>query len=135
MPVPAEATETMNQILAGHFGVNRSSVAPDEYRVRLWHDQPDGDTPAEADWPGYTPPLWSSDDWLTPDGGEVLSDGLVDMGTPTDVGTDADRYWALHDASTNDLCYWGPLSPSLTVAESVNPVRIRLTVPYGGRND
>jgi hypothetical protein len=137
MPVPSSAIATMNQILAGHFGPNRSSVAPDAYVVRLWKDDPRTDSPIEADWGGY--PVdgveWSSDDWLTPEGGQVSSDGFADFGAPSSAGTDAARFWGLHDTVTDDLCYSAPLSAPLSVlAEAEDTIKIRLTVPYGGRN-
>lgn len=137
MPVAPDAIPTMNQILAGHFGPNRSSVAPDSYVVRLWRDDPRGDTSSEADWGGYPAGgvEWDSDDWLTPEGGVVDSDGLVDFGEPSSAGTDAARFWALHDAATDALCYSAPLSEPIAIAAaSDNPVKIRMTVPYGGRN-
>lgn len=125
----------MNQILAGQFGPNRGSTAPDDYVVRLWIDNPSTGSPSEADWGGYTPPTWDSDDWLAPEGGVVVSDGLADFGAPSSAGTDAARYWALHDTATNDLCYWAPLADQINVAAAAAAtVRIQLTVPYGGRN-
>jgi len=123
-----------NAILAGVFGPNRAAGAPDSFRVRLWQDRPDGDSPAEADWTGYDPPLWSSDDWEAPEGGEVDSDGLVGFGVPGGGGTDAARFWALHDVDTDEVVYYGPLSQPIAGAESTNPIEIRLTVPYGARN-
>lgn len=135
MPVHAAAITTMNQILAGHFGPSRAVGAPASYVVRLWQDDPRTDTPAEADWGGYTAPTWSNDDWLTPDGGVVESDGLVSFGAPSSAGTDAARFWALHDATTDDLCYSAPLESPISVNDaSANPVRIRMTVPFGGRD-
>lgn len=137
MPVHADAIPTMNQILAGWLGPNRATGSPDSYVVRLWQDDPRGDTPSEADWGGYPTGgvVWSSDDWLTPDGGEVDSDGLVDFGAPSSAGTDAARFWALHDASTDDLCYSAPLAEPLAItAASATPVQIRPVIPFGGRS-
>lgn len=131
--MPVNDVPTMNSILAGWLGPNRGDDAADSYTVRLWCDDPRGVSPAEADWGGYTPPTWDSDDWLDPDGGVVTSDGSPDFGAPSSAGSDSARYWGLHDGST--CVYSAPLASAITVsASSAVHVRIRLTVPFGGRD-
>jgi hypothetical protein len=133
--MPVNDIPTMNAILAGWLGPNRGAGSPASYDVRLWIDDPRGDTPAEADWGGYPAGgvEWSSDDWLTPEGGVTHSDGLVNFGAPSSAGSDAARYWGLFTGST--CVYSAPLSDQISVTdESVNPIQIRLTVPYGGRD-
>lgn len=136
--MPTSTTPTgialMNAFLAGVFGPNRATGSPDAFTVRLWRTDPRGDSPLEADWGGYTPPEWSSDDWLAPDAGVVSSDGLVDFGAPTSAGTGAARYWGLHDTATDDLIYSAPLATPLNItAEADAHVLIRPLVPYGDR--
>lgn len=129
--MPVVDVPTQNAILDGWLGTTRGSTAADSYVVRLWQDDPRQVGAAEADWGGYTPPTWSSDDWLAADGGEKLSDGSADFDNPTGAGTDAARYWALHDATTDALCYSAPLATPINVsAASAASVRIRMTVPY-----
>jgi hypothetical protein len=133
--MPVVAVSTMNQILDAWLGSTRGAGVPAAYDVRLWQDDPRTDSPSEADWGGYASVEWSSGDWLAAEGGEKDSDGLVDFGAPSSAGTDAARYWGLHDTTTNDLCYSAPLSEPIAVAAaSANPVKIRLTVPFAGRN-
>lgn len=128
--MPVADTATANTILSGWLGTGRATGSPDSYKVRLWIDRPDGDDPSEADWGGYTPPTWDSDDWLTPEGGQIQSDGLADFGAPSSAGTDAARWWSLNDTSTDDLRYFGPLSEPLSVTASATAhVKVRLTVP------
>lgn len=129
--MPAHSTAFKNAVLAGMFGTTRGSTAPDSYVVRLWSARPDADGALEADWVGYTPPEWSSDDWDAPDAAQVSSNGLVDFGAPGGAGTVAVRWWGLHDAVTDELEYSGPLSAPLSIAEaSVDHVQIRPVVPY-----
>jgi hypothetical protein len=137
MPIHPAALETMNQILDGWLGPDRAAGAPAAYDVRLWQDDPRTDSPAEADWGGYPAGgvEWSSDDWLAAEGGEKDSDGSVDFGAPSSAGTDAARYWALHDTTTGDVCWSSPLETPISItAASATPVKIRLTVPFAGRN-
>jgi hypothetical protein len=135
MPIHGDALETMNQILDGWLGTTRGAGAPAAYDVRLWQDDPRTDSPSEADWGGYAAVEWSSDDWLAAEGGEKDSDGTPNFGAPSGAGTDAARYWALHDTTTGDVCYSAPLeSPISVTAASATPVKIRLTVPFAGRN-
>jgi hypothetical protein len=135
MPIHPAALETMNQILDGWLGTGRAAGCPDAYDVRLWQDDPRTDSPSEADWGGYASVEWDSDDWLAAEGGEKDSDGNPNFGAPSSAGTDAARYWALHDTTTGDVCYSGPLETPISVtAASATPVKIRLTVPFAGRN-
>jgi hypothetical protein len=135
MPIHPAALETMNQILDGWLGPNRAAGAPAAYDVRLWQDDPRTDSPSEADWGGYSSVEWDSADWLAAEGGEKDSDGLVDFGAASSAGTDAARYWALHDTTSGDVCYSAPLeSPISVTAAGDNPIKIRLTVPFAGRN-
>jgi hypothetical protein len=130
MPVHPDAVDTMNQILAGWLGPNRGTGSPDAYDVRLWQDDPRTISPTEADWGGYPAGgvEWSSDDWATPASGGVDSDGFVDFGATSSAGTDAARYWALHDTTTGDVCFSAPLEQPLHVSGAGTPVLIRLTV-------
>lgn len=128
--MPVSGFTTANTILAGWLGASRAAGSPDSYRVRLWRDDPRGVAPSEADWGGYTPPVWSSDDWLAPDAGVTYSDGLADFGAPTSAGTGAVRFWSLHDVDTDELCYSAPLANPLTVSgASATPVQVRPVVP------
>lgn len=136
--MPASSTAAgialQNAFLNGVFGPNRGSTAADAYVVRAWFDNPTGVSPTEADFGGYTPPTWDSDDWLAADGGEVSSDGLASLGTPSSAASDAIRFWSLHDTVTDALAYWAPVEEPVHVTSGANPVRIRLTVPYGFNN-
>jgi hypothetical protein len=133
--MPVISVTTMNQILDAWLGTTRAAGTPDSYDVELWIDDPRTDSPSEADWVGYSSVSWSSDDWLDAEGGEKDSDGLVDFGAPDGAGTDAARYWALRDPDTEELAYSAPLESPLSVtAAGDNPVKIRLTVPFAGRN-
>lgn len=136
MPVSSTAAgvELANAFLAGVFGPTRGSTAPDSWLVRVWFDNPQADDPTEADFGGYAAVEWDSDFWLTPDGGVVDSDGLADLGTPTTDASDAIRFWSLHRVSDGVLAYSAPVAEAIDVTEGGNPVRIRLTVPYGFNN-
>lgn len=123
--MPVRAYSMANEFLAGVFGPDRSATARSSHVVRLWSTL----GTVEADWPGYTPPEWSADDWLAPDAGVVYSDGLVDFGAPTGAGSVAVKFWSLHDVTDDELLYSGPLSEALSVVESEASVLVRLSVP------
>jgi hypothetical protein len=128
MPIHPAALETMNQILDGWLGPNRAAGAPAAYDVRLWQDDPRTDSPSEADWGGYSSVEWDSADWLAAEGGEKDSDGSVGFPATSSAGTDAARYWALHDTTTGDVCFSGPLDEPLHVSGAGTPVVIRMTI-------
>jgi hypothetical protein len=136
MPVHSTdaGVELANALLDGVFGPNRGSGAPDDWTFRVWFDDPRTDDPSEADFGGYAAVVWDSDDWLPADGGETFSDGLANFGTPSTAATDAIRFWSMHRTSDGVIAYSAPVSEPITVTGSANPVRIRLTVPYGFNN-
>lgn len=123
-----------NAVLDGILGPTRGSTAPAGFVVRAWFDNPESDDPTEADFTGYTPPTWDSDDWLAAEGGVKLSDGLAALGTPSADASDALRFWSLHDTTSEELVYSAPLRERMWVTAGSNPVRIRLAVPYGFNN-
>lgn len=129
----AAGIEAMNQILAGWLGPNRAVGSPASYKVHAWFDNPQGDTPSEVDFTGYTPATWDADDWETPDGGEIQTSALVSLGTPTGASTDAARYWSLHRTSDDALVYSAPLR-NPTYVTAGDPFQIRPTIPFGGRS-
>lgn len=141
MPVASTAAgiEWSGLWLASMLGPTRSAGSPDSYIVHAWFDNPQGDSPSEVDFDGYEPATLDADDWDAPDGREVSTSGLVDLGTPASSSTDAARYWSLHRSSDDALLYSAPLESPLTVIYDpdnppTNPVQIRLIVPFGGRN-
>lgn len=131
MGVPADATSLQNLVLDATF---TSDLAADGYTVRAWLTNPQGDDPTEADFGDYTPASIAKADWLAASGGVISSDGLVDLGTPSTDASDSIRYWSLNDSATDELVYSSPVLIERLVTAGDNPVRIRLTVPYGFNN-
>lgn len=126
--MPVLSVETQNAILDGWLGTTRAAGAPDEYQVEGWVDDPRSDGAGQADFDGYTPATWDSDDWLAAAGGSKSTDGLVSLGTPAGEGSDAIRFWALRNTTSDELAFSGRLDRPVFVSASANPVRIRPTV-------
>lgn len=126
----AGGEEMANQMLAGHLGPDRSTVAPDTYQIEAWIDDPRSIGATQADFGGYTPNVWDSDDWDTADGRTVSTIGLVDMGTPSSAGSDAIRFWALRNVTSGLLAFSAKLERPVYVSISTDPVLIRPTVQF-----
>lgn len=124
MPVHADSPETQVAILAGWLGPDRGATAPDAYQVEGWQDDPRSIGASQADFDGYTPNVWDSDDWVIDDI-EIRTTSLVDLGTPADSGTDAIRYWALRNTTSGLLAYSAPLDRPVSVSAGGDPVLIR----------
>jgi hypothetical protein len=123
MPVHPDAAEFQVAILAGVLGPDRGALAPDAWQVEGWIDNPLSDGAAQADFAGYTPAVWDSDDWAIDDN-EIATTSLVSLGTPAGDGTDAIRFWALRSTTTDLLVYSAPLEQKVYVSASANPVQI-----------
>jgi hypothetical protein len=127
--MPVHAVSFANEVLAGTLGAARATGSRDSHLIRLWVDNPGTDSPTEVDWDGYDPPEWQADDWATPDAGECSTSSPVDFGAPGSAGTDAARYWSLHDVGDDELLFSAPLSEPFRPPEGggANPVLITPT--------
>lgn len=130
MPVNPASIETQNAILDGWLRASGRT-----YQLEGWIDNPLEDDAQEADFPGYTPATLADTDWSAASGGEIETATLHSLGTPSGAGTDGIRFWALRDTTLDEIAYVGALERTVYMSASSDPLQIRPTVPYGGRDD
>lgn len=131
MGIPADAIAFQNVVLDGTF---RSDVAPADLLARLWFDNPEDDSPTEADFGGYTPATVAKADWGAASGGVIATTDLVAFGTPSSDASGQINYWSLHDSTTDELVYAQPVSNPTRPTAGGSAFQIRPVVPYGFNN-
>lgn len=119
-----------NQILDGILGPNRAAGAEASYIVEGWIDDPRSDGAQQADFDGYDPPTWDSDDWNAADGGQIATSSVVSLGTATGPATDALRFWSLRRVGETDPCYSAPLEFPVWVTTGDVLIRPVVTAPF-----
>jgi hypothetical protein len=97
------------------------TVAP---LAQTWIDNPLDPGADEADFDGYTPPSWDSDDWDAAADGEKETSSLVSLGTPTSDESDRIRYFVLRNESTDQIAFSAALDEKVDIIDGVE-VEIR----------
>lgn len=117
------------------FDSGLSGLGTGVWEFTAWIDDPREDGAQEADFPGYTPAAASGSDWEAAEGREASTTDPVSLGTPSDEGSDAIRFWGLRHISLNLVGYSAHLArdgvpASVFISASSEPVEIDPTVRF-----
>jgi hypothetical protein len=131
MPIGTQGTQ--NQWLDALLGTTRAAGVPATYKIEGWIDNPLDPGADEADFDGYTPPSWDSDDWDAAADGEKETSSLVSLGTPTSDESDRIRYFVLRNETTDQIAFSAALDEKVDIIDGVE-VEIRPVIRWVRRS-